>query len=80
MHQYTNNGNNTVILTVNDNDLNTANISKIILVGGIHITNLASKWNYLTVPFNISLDKTILLIRMDCGNYNWNDAILSSII
>ncbi len=79
-HQYTSNGIYTVTLVVTDNDANTADVSKGLLVGGIHITTISSNWNFVSLPFNLSMDKTSLVIKHGDCYYTWSQAATNSVV
>lgn len=40
------------------------------------ITNLVNNWNFISLPFNQSVDKNDLIINYDGTDYNWNDAVM----
>jgi hypothetical protein len=76
-HQYTENGTYEVTLWIVDNDLNEISISKNVNVGSINVTSIKDGWNIVSLPYNLSLDKTILLFRYNNSNYNWTNATTS---
>jgi PKD repeat protein len=76
-HQYLSNGTYIVNLKVTDNDDLSDNISKRILIGGIFIENLSSKWNFVSIPFNQSIDKIDLLVKYNGAVLNWTQATTS---
>jgi len=41
----------------------------------VHLTNLSSEWNFVSLPFNQSVDKTDLIIKYGGADYNWAEAI-----
>jgi uncharacterized repeat protein (TIGR01451 family) len=40
-----------------------------------HITNLSVKWNFVSLPFNQSINKADMIIRYNGTDYNWSEAI-----
>lgn len=46
----------------------------------IHIKNLQTKWNFVSLPFNQSVDKTNLLVKYNGSEYTWQDAVNQSIV
>jgi len=46
----------------------------------INITILEDGWNFMSIPFNKSIDKTITNISYNNTNYNWSDAVTAEII
>ena len=77
-NQYDNNGTYLVNLEVTDDDDLSDNISKLILIGGTFVENLSSEWNFVSLPFNKSVNKTDLFVKYNGAGYNWTQATTSS--
>ena len=79
-HQFTSEGTYVVTLTVTDNEVNTANTSKLVPVGDIEeiTTNLTNGWNLVSPPFNQSVSKSDLIIKYNNYYYSWSQATSSS--
>jgi hypothetical protein len=50
------------------------------ILGNIHIKNLRFKWNFLSLPFNQSVEKTNLLVIDNNSEYSWQEAVNNGII
>jgi parallel beta-helix repeat protein len=44
------------------------------------ITSLSTGWNFVSLPFNTTIQKTGLLVLYNSGEYNWTNATTSTII
>jgi hypothetical protein len=49
-------------------------------LGNIHIKNLSLIWNFVSLLFNQSVDKTNLIIKYNGSEYSWQEAINQSLI
>ena len=49
-------------------------------LGNIHIKNLSSIWNFISLLFNQSVDKTNLLVTYNSSEYSWQEAVNKSIV
>jgi RHS repeat-associated protein len=80
-HTYNSVGDFSVTLTVTDNNGNHDSISKTIPVSTtLYITSLLYRWNFISLPFNQSVDKTNLLIKYNGSEYSWQEAINQSLV
>lgn len=50
------------------------------ILGNNHIKNLQFKWNFVSVPFNKSVEKTNLIIMYNGSEYSWQEAVNQTII
>ena len=50
------------------------------IIGNVHINDLQSKWNFMSLPFNQSVDKMNLIIKYNGSNYSWQEAVNQSIV
>jgi hypothetical protein len=41
----------------------------------IHITNITNNWNFISIPFNETIELTDIIIKYDNIEYTWNEAI-----
>jgi VCBS repeat-containing protein len=46
----------------------------------LEITQLKTKWNIVSVPFNQSVDKSDLIVSYDSVNYTWEEAVNNNIV
>jgi PKD repeat protein len=76
VHHYTRNGSYLVNLTVRDNDGNSNTCSQIITIriSTSKITSLSVGWNFISIPFNNSIPRNMLVVEKDGGFYNWSQA------
>jgi len=44
------------------------------------ITNLLEYWNFMSLPFNQSVDKTDLVIKHEDVEYSWSDAVVNGYV
>jgi len=80
VHQYEYKGPYAVTLEIIDDGGETVNVSKNVQIGGVHIANLSSGWNFVSVPFNQSIDTTNTTINCNGTEYNWTEAIISGVV
>ena len=52
----------------------------VVISNKCHITNLISQWNFVSIPFNLTVDKTNISISFDNLTYSWNDAVSLGIV
>ena len=45
----------------------------------LQISNVSSEWNFVSLPFNESVNKTDLVIRYNDSEYTWQEAVNNSI-
>jgi len=45
-----------------------------------HITDLIANWNFVSLPFNQSVDKADLIVNYGGTDYNWSDAVSNGYI
>jgi agmatine deiminase len=45
-----------------------------------HISSLYENWNLFSLPFNLSINKTQIIIHHEGTNYTWNDAVTSGFV
>jgi len=79
-HQYVNNGTYLVNLEIRDDDNLSNNISKLLLIGGNYIENLSFEWNFVSTPFNQTINKTYIIFSYNDSYHKWQDACNDSII
>jgi RHS repeat-associated protein len=80
-HTYNSAGDFSVTLTVTDNNGNHDSFSKTIPVSAtFYITSLLYHWNFISLPFNQSVDKTNLLVKYNGSEYTWQDAVNQGIV
>ena len=80
VHQYEYKGQYVVRLEIIDDSGETTNVSKNVQIGGVHIANLSSGWNFISVPFNQSIGKINTTINYNGTEYNWTEAIISGVV
>ncbi len=73
-HQYAENGTYTVTLYVTDNDLNTVSKVKDVNIGCLNVA-LKQGWNLISLPSNLTMDKTNFIVRYNATDYTWTEAI-----
>jgi len=75
-HEYTESGIYQVTLKVTDDCGDTANVGKLVLVEveTTPVTNLFIDWNFISLPFNETVDKTDFVVKYDGYFYSWDQA------
>jgi hypothetical protein len=51
-----------------------------IITSNNKITNMTNNWNFVSLPFNQSLEKTDLIVRHNISEYTWQEAVDYGII
>jgi parallel beta-helix repeat protein len=78
-HTYGGYGTYSVSLTVIDDDGKSDMISQNVFVK-IHVTNLDSKWNFFSLPFNQTVIKTNISVIYNGSEFTWVEAVNQNII
>jgi len=79
-HKYVNNGTYLVNLEIRDDDDLSDNISKLLLIGGNYIENLSFEWNFVSTPFNQTVNKTDIIFCYNDSFHIWQDACNDSVV
>jgi hypothetical protein len=61
-------------------NINCTDIMSFEINDDLYINDLQSKWNYISVPFNQSINKNNLIIKYNGYNYSWQEAVDSKIV
>jgi len=69
-----------VELIVTAEDTSYKQVSRVILLNGTHIANLSPGWNFISLPFNQSLDKNDVIVKTDDYYYSWSDGIVNDFV
>jgi len=51
-----------------------------ILIGKAFFTNILSKWNLVSIPYNQSVSEDNIIISYNGSDYSWDDAVSNSVI
>ena len=75
-HSYSSAGLYPVSLSITDNDGDGDSVSKLVIVGIEinHVQNTSSGWNFISPPFNGTINKNELFVKYDGYFYSWSMA------
>jgi hypothetical protein len=64
----------TTRLTGDECDINNATEANVTIKADMYLGDIQSRWNFISVPFNKTIDKTQLFVYYNGTDYNWTEA------